>query len=74
MAMTRRRILADLGERRAPFRDRHIDGLEQAVLPAIFAALVLDGVGDVDAVDAGAGDDGHLVVGALLLAGSLECS
>src|SRR5262249_6134096 len=50
----------------------HIDGLEQAVLPAVFAALLLDGVGDVDAVDPGAGDHGHFTIGALVLTGVLD--
>ncbi len=66
------RVLPDLGERRAPFRDRTFHRLEQADLPAILPGLLLHGVGDVGGIDAGREDHRHLVVGALVAAHFLE--
>lgn len=56
------RVLPDLGKGWSPFGDRHVDGLKQADLQAVLAGFVLYGVGDIDAVSPGTGDDRDFVV------------
>ncbi len=56
------RIIADLCQRRTPFRDRHHHCLEEADFPAILLRILLDRISDNHAVVLRARNDRDLVV------------